>query len=154
MRDTENRGYLFANENEEPVMFANCCALVCVVLAFAMSAAPAFSQAQREPGPSHPYYAHPDVHTSAPPGPGSARQKRVPPSPVQEMVDPHLVPPHVGPGPMTTPRGAASQRSIIFVGGRTLTNDKAALNPQPIPPGRIMHPLPHSIAPLSNGAAQ
>jgi hypothetical protein len=54
----------------------------------------------------------------------------------QRNVDPHEVPPQIGPGPVEHPAGASGTHGIIFVGGHSrLVRDKSALNPQPIPPG-------------------
>ena len=49
------------------------------------------------------------------------------------------------PGPLHASQSAtpSNTHSIIFVGGKP-TNNKAALNPQPIPPGVPARPLDHS----------
>lgn len=66
----------------------------------------------------------------------------------QRIAEPHVVPHHVGPGPLhsDTLHSSNNSRRIIFVGGH------AALNTQPIPPGHVGHRPPHPVAPLSDGA--
>jgi hypothetical protein len=80
-------------------------------------------------------------------GPKPAGSTKVPHRPPTYTAEKKPVIGPVSPGPLHATQSAAAPSSnthrIIFVGGKP-TNNKAALNPQPIPPGTPGGPLEHS----------
>lgn len=65
-----------------------------------------------------------------------------------EIIDRAKVKPQPG-GPIEHGSSASERQGIIFVGGHSSSRlDKAALNPQPIPPGRSLRKTPQPGAPI------
>jgi hypothetical protein len=96
-------------------------------------------------GTHHPYATTAGHHFSGATPLGSSK-----PSPTQaKIADWHKTGPAIGPGPIEH-QGSANPHGIIFVGGKTSSKaattryGKAALNPQPIPPGHGASTLPHA----------
>jgi hypothetical protein len=118
------------------------CALICAATvaqtATATSCPPGYGGVYPHCRPVPPHHAHPQPHytnTVVPHG-GTVPLESKPRSPRVErrIVDPHKVAPVTGPGPRH------SQSPI--------DHGKAALNPQPIPPGHAQHSSPHPGLPI------
>ncbi|MEO6967334.1 MAG: hypothetical protein ABI132_02605 [Rhodanobacteraceae bacterium] len=66
----------------------------------------------------------------------------------RKIVDPNKVASVTGPGPR---HDAGGTHGIILVGGHSqsrIDHDKAALNPQPIPPGHALRRIPDPGSPI------
>jgi hypothetical protein len=115
-------------------------------------APPCPSPTPQRQGPAHPH--RPVSGQYVGPKPGDSQSVRKPPPTFIAAKKQTHVP--VSPGPTRTsanPTGAPNKRGIIFVGGHAPSSaSKAALTPQPIPPGHAQTnstftPHPQSIAP-------
>jgi len=100
---------------------------------------------QAKPHPA--YTAHSYAHA-----PGATMHTSRPHTFAPKMIDRSKVKPQPG-VPIEHRSGASERHGIIFVGGHSSSNlDKAALNPQPIPPGHTVKKLPHHGAPVEQPA--
>lgn len=126
-------------------MLIRYCALFGFTLAMISGAASA--DAPHRPGQAHPSQME-TMHSNVPADTAAISLKAKRPPTIQKVVDSHLVALHSGPGPVrgSAAYSAKNARANVFVGGH------AALNPQPIPPGRVWRRPPRPITPPSQGA--
>jgi hypothetical protein len=131
--------------------FRHCAIVVATVMAtvYMSAASTVLAQAPPRRGPQHPYHPS-DVLKAKSLGPTaggvvSVNQRKAP-KVERRIVDPSRIAPHTGPGPR---HAATGSHGIIFVGGHGAAGgSKQALNPQPIPPGRVVRHVPRPGMPV------
>ena len=137
--------FSLAFEMTEATIRIRYCALFGFALAMISSGASA--DAPHRPGQAHPSQME-TVHSNVPADTAAISLKAKRPPAIQEVVDSHPLAPHAGPGPVrdSATYSAKNARANDFVSGH------AALNPQPIPPGRVWRRPPRPITLPSQGA--